>query len=411
MTVVGPSIFFYVEVFMNIIEKRLDEIRPYENNPRHNEAAVQYVANSLRVFGWKQPIVIDRDGVIVAGHTRVLAAKSLGWDKAPCVIADDLTPEQVKAYRLADNKTAEIAEWDFSALEEELDGLEIDMEQFGFFDEAVEELPPAEEDDYDPEPPEEPKTKLGDIYQLGRHRLMCGDSTSITNIEALMDGRKADLLLTDPPYNVAIQGGNHGDPNRTDGLRIQNDSMEDEDFRQFLRDAFLTADTVMKPGAAFYIWHADSEGYNFRGACHDIGWQVRQCLIWVKNVMVMGRQDYQWKHEPCLYGWKDGAGHNWYSDRKQTTVLEFDRPSRSELHPTMKPLPLFDYQIKNSTRKGDAVLDLFAGSGTTIICCEENGRDAYLMELDARYCDVIVNRWETLTGKKAVLVNDSRSDA
>ena len=386
---------------MKIIEKRLDDLQPYENNPRHNEAAVQYVANSLHAFGWKQPIVIDKDGVIVAGHTRVLAAKSLGWDKAPCVVADDLTPEQVKAYRLADNKTAEIAEWDFDALEFELTDLEdeFDMSEFGFLDEAEEDEAEAEDDDFDPEPPEEAKTKKGDLYQLGRHRLLCGDSTSAEDVQKLVGGRQIDLLLTDPPYNVDYTG------KTKDALKLQNDSMEDETFRQFLRDAFRTADAVMKPGAAFYIWHADSEGYNFRGACHDIGWQVRQCLIWVKNSMVMGRQDYQWRHEPCLYGWKEGAGHNWYSDRKQTTVLEYDRPTKSELHPTMKPIPLFDYQIQNSSKKGDAVLDLFGGSGTTLVCCEQDGRDAYLMELDPRYCDVIISRWETMTGEKAVLIN------
>ena len=402
---------------MNIIEKRLNEIQPYENNPRHNDQAVEYVANSLREFGWKQPIVIDRDGVIVAGHTRWKAAKSLGWDKAPCVVADDLTPAQVKAYRLADNKVGELAEWDFSALEFELTDLEteFDMTDFGFFDEAVEELPPAEEDDFDPEPPEEPKTKLGDIYQLGRHRLMCGDSTIITDVEKLCNGREIDLLLTDPPYNVALGMGGSVDEarkrhRRTDGLVIMNDKMENDDFRKFLTDCFSNAKMVMKAGASFYIWHADNEGYNFRGAVMDAGFELRQTLIWAKNVITLGRQDYQWKHEPCLYGWKEGAGHNWYSDRKQPTVLEYDKPSKSELHPTMKPLPLFDYQIRNSSKKGDAVLDLFGGSGTTMICCEENGRDAYLMELDPRYCDVIVNRWETLTGKKAVLLNDSRSD-
>lgn len=227
---------------------------------------------------------------------------------------------------------------------------------------------------------------------------MCGDSTSVTDVEALCGGRKMDLLITDPPYNVDYTG------KTKDALKIENDKMEDESFRLFLRDAFLTADTVMKPGATFYIWHADSEGYNFRGACHDIEWKVRQCLIWVKNVMVMGRQDYQWKHEPCLYGWKEGASHNWYSDRKQTTLLEFDRPSRSELHPTMKPVPLFDYQIKNSSKKGDAVLDLFGGSGTTMVACEQDGRTAYLMELDPRYVDVIIDRWEKLTGQKAELL-------
>lgn len=385
---------------MQIVYKKLDEIKPYEKNPRNNEGAVQYVANSIREFGFKVPIVIDKYGEIVAGHTRYKAAKVLGIETVPCIIADDLSPERVKAFRLADNKTGELALWDDDLLKIELDGLaaDFDMSDFGFLDEDIlpEEEPEVVDDDYDPQPPEEPKSKRGDIYQLGRHRLMCGDSTSVTDVESLVNGRKMDLLITDPPYNVNYEGGT--------GMKIQNDNMEDEQFRQFLRDAFLTADTVMKPGATFYIWHADSEGYNFRGACHDIGWNVRQCLIWAKNSLVLGRQDYQWKHEPCLYGWKDGAGHNWYNDRKQTTVLEFDRPSRSAEHPTMKPVPLFDYQIKNSSKKGDAVLDLFGGSGTTIVCCEQNGRNAYLMELDSKYVDVIIDRWEKLTGNNAVLL-------
>lgn len=208
-----------------------------------------------------------------------------------------------------------------------------------------------------------------------------------------------DMLITDPPYNVDYTG------KTKDALKIENDKMEDGSFRQFLRDAFACADAVMKPGAVFYIWHADSEGYNFRGACKDIGWQVRQCIIWNKNSMVMGRQDYQWKHEPCLYGWKEGSGHLCASDRKQTTVIDMARPTKSDLHPTMKPIALFDYQIKNNTKGGDAVLDLFDGSGTTIIACEQNGRCAFAMELDPRYVDAAIGRWEQLTGQKAVLLN------
>ncbi|WP_366941048.1 site-specific DNA-methyltransferase [uncultured Megasphaera sp.] len=212
-------------------------------------------------------------------------------------------------------------------------------------------------------------------------------------------GDKADLYLTDPPYNVAYVG------KTKDALTIQNDKMADGDFRQFLVDAFSAADAVMKQGAAFYIWHADSEGFNFRGTCNDIGWKVRQCLIWNKNTMVLGRQDYQWKHEPCLYGWKDGASHNWYSDRSQTTVIDMDKPSRSADHPTMKPVPLFAYQIQCSTKPGDIVYDSFGGSGTTLIACEQLQRKAMIMELDPRYVDVIIKRWETLTGKSAVLMD------
>ena len=318
----------------------------------------------------------------------------------PCVIADDLTEEQIKAYRLADNKVAELAEWDFDLLGAELDSIiKIDMCDFGFDFNLEEEEKEVVEDDFEVELPEEPRTKLGDIYQLGNHRLMCGDSTSITDVEKLMGGDLADMLLTDPPYNVDYEG------KTKDKLKIENDKMDNDNFRQFLIDAFSNADMVMKAGAVFYIWHADSEGYNFRGACFDVGWKVRQCLIWNKNSMVMGRQDYHWKHEPCLYGWKDGAGHLWASDRKQTTVISFDRPTRNDLHPTMKPVPLFDYQIKNNTKGGDIVLDLFGGSGTTIMACEQNERRAYTMEFDPRYVDVIISRWEQFTGKKAVLLN------
>ena len=205
------------------------------------------------------------------------------------------------------------------------------------------------------------------------------------------------MLLTDPPYNVAYEG------KTADALTIQNDSMSDASFRTFLRDAFAAADAAMKPGAVFYIWHADSEGFNFRGACQDVEWKVRQCLVWRKNSMVMGRQDYHWRHEPCLYGWKGGAGHLWASDRKQTTILDFDRPTRSLEHPTMKPVALFEYQLLNNTKGGDLCLDLFGGSGTTLIACEKNGRYARVMELDPKYCDVIVRRWQAFTGKRAVL--------
>lgn len=371
---------------------------PYEKNPRRNDQAVDAVAASIREFGFKVPIVVDRDNVVVAGHTRLKAAKRLGLETVPVIVADDLTPEQIKAFRLADNKTAELAEWDLDLLDLELGEIEMDMEPFGFEMDADADGE-AVDDDFDPEPPAEPNAKRGDIYQMGQHRLMCGDSTSLDDVQMLVGGAQMDLLLTDPPYNVDYTG------KTKDALKIENDKKTDEDFRAFLSDAFFAAKSVMKAGAAFYIWHADTEGYNFRGACHDVGLTVKQCLIWAKNSMVLGRQDYQWKHEPCLYGWNEGAGHAWYSDRKQTTLLNFDRPQRSEEHPTMKPVPLFDYQIKNSTKAGDNVLDLFGGSGTTMIACEQNGRNAYLMELDPRYVDVIIERWETFAGEKAVLVN------
>lgn len=228
---------------------------------------------------------------------------------------------------------------------------------------------------------------------------MCGDSTNQGDVETLVNGLKVDMLLTDPPYGVDYTGKTQN------AMKIENDNRSDEEFIDFLTLAFTAADAVMKPGAVFYVWHADSKAYAFRMACHTVGWEVRQVLIWVKNSMVIGRQDYQWKHEPCLYGWKEGAGHLWASDRKQTTILEFDRPTRNAEHPTMKPVMLFDYQMKNNTKRGDIVLDLFAGSGTALIAAEQNGRIAYCMEYDPKYVDVIIDRWEKQTGEKAVLLD------
>lgn len=400
---------------MEIIMKKIGLLIPYINNPRNNDDAVDAVASSIKNFGFKVPIVIDGQNEIINGHTRLKAAKKLGLNEVPVIIADDLSPEQIKAFRLADNKVGEIATWDDSMLLselEELAELEFDMTQFGFDDlDFADETAEIVEDEFDGEPPEEPKSMLGDIYKLGRHRLMCGDSTDSEQVATLLDKTQADLWLTDPPYNVALGMGGSFDEarkrhRRTDGLVIMNDKMENDDFREFLVKCYSAAKENMKAGAAFYIWHADSEGYNFRGAALDIGWQVRQTLIWNKNSMTFGRQDYQWKHEPCLYGWNDGAGHAWYSDRKQTTILNFDRPTVSKEHPTMKPIALFDYQIKNSSKAGDVVLDSFGGSGTTIMACEQNGRCGYLMELDPRYVDVIIRRWEEFTGNKAELVEN-----
>ncbi|HEP1521701.1 TPA: DNA modification methylase [Streptococcus pyogenes] len=388
---------------MEFVDKKLSEITPYKNNPRNNDEAVGPVAESIKEFGFKVPIVIDKNGEIVNGHTRYKAAKKLGLETVPVIVADDLSDEQIKAFRLADNKVGEIAVWDLDLLNEELnDILDLDMSAFGFdvldnLDDLIEDE--KDLDDFTENVPDEPKSKLGDIYQLGSHKLMCGDSTNGADVKKLMNGELADLLLTDPPYNVAYEG------KTKDSLTIKNDSMDNDSFRQFLVNAFSSANEVMKPGAVFYIWHADSEGYNFRGACFDIGWTVRQCLIWNKNSMVLGRQDYHWKHEPCLYGWKDGAGHLWASDRKQTTVIDYEKPQRNGVHPTMKPVGLFDYQIKNNTKGSDIVLDLFGGSGTTLIACESNGRHARLMEYDPKYVDVIIKRWEELTGESVIQLN------
>lgn len=379
-----------------------NELRPYEKNARkHQKKDVENIAKSIQKYGMIDAIGIwGEDNTIVEGHGRWLACKKLKIDSVPVVRLDHLTDEQRREYAIAHNATAELSEWDIDFLDEELKSLDLSDFDFDFGLDLAEDFGQAVEDDV-PEVDElsEPIAKPGDIWQLGRHRLMCGDSTSVEDVENLMDGVKADLLLTDPPYNVAYEG------KTKDKLRIENDSMSDGAFRSFLASAFFAADNVMKPGAVFYIWHADSEGYNFRGACADVGWKVRQCIIWNKNTMVMGRQDYQWKHEPCLYGWKEGAGHLLASDRKQTTVINWKRPSKSEIHPTMKPVGLFDYQIKNNTKGGDVVLDLFNGSGTTIMACEQNGRIAYAMELDPRYVDAAIKRWETFTGEKAVLLN------
>jgi site-specific DNA-methyltransferase (adenine-specific) len=377
-----------------IVMRKVAELKPYKNNPRKNDKAVDAVAASIKAFGFKQPIVIDVNDEVIAGDTRLKAAKKNGLDEVPCVVASDLTPEQVKAYRLADNKVGELAEWDWDLLAGEMHDLAtVDMMQFGF--ELPKDEPETVEDEYEEELPNDSITNPGDIWQLGRHRLMCGDATSADSVQVLTGGTQMDMLLTDPPYNVAYTG------KTSDALTIANDKQDADAFRAFLTDAFQAANGAMKPGAVFYIWHADSEGLNFRAACSAAGFTVRQCLIWCKNTMVLGRQDYQWKHEPCLYGWKDGAGHLWASDRKQTTILTFDRPLKNKEHPTMKPVKLFDYQIKNNTKGGDCVLDLFGGSGTTLIACEQNGRNAYVMELDPKYCDVIIHRWEKLTGEKA----------
>lgn len=386
---------------MEVRNMNIDDIKPYDNNPRDNDNAVESTANSIKEFGWQQPIVVDKDMVIIVGHTRYKAAKKLGYKEVPVVVASNLSKEQVRAYRLADNKTGELAEWDFKLLDDELQNiLDIDMSDFGFELDISEDKEEVKEDDFDEEVPEEPKSKLGQIYQLGRHRLMCGDSTKPEDVKKLVGEVQADLLLTDPPYNVGYEG------KQESKMTIKNDRQEDDEFYKFLFNAFTAAKANLKQGASFYIWYASSEAANFNNAANNAGLSVREELIWEKNNLVMGRQDYQWKHEPCLYGWVEGGSHSWYSDRKQTTVMHFDKPQRSDLHPTMKPVALFDYQIKNSTKSGDTVLDLFGGSGTTIMACEQNGRNACVMEYDPKYVDVIIKRWEDFTGKKAKLIED-----
>lgn len=386
---------------IKIIEKDINELVPYENNARINDKAVDIVANSIQEFGFKNPCIIDKNNVLVAGHTRVLACKKLGITKVPCIVADDLTEDQIKAFRIADNSSAQVAEWDIDKLMKELDSIDYDMAQFGLaeqmaeIEKIIEENKEVEDDDYEMPEDIEIRIKDGEVWQLGRHRLMCGDSTRHEDVEKLMDGNLADMVVTDPPYNVAYEGKTE------DALKIENDSMSSDDFLNFLNSAFSCMYNALKEGGAFYVWFASREHINFETALKMNDLKVREELIWVKNSMTLGRQDYQWRHEPCLYGWKEGASHNWYNDRSQTTVLEFNKPNRNDIHPTMKPVDLFAYQIKNSSKQGDLVLDLFGGSGTTLIACEELGRKANVMEYDEKYATAIIERWEKLTGQKA----------
>jgi len=375
------------------------------NARKHDDKNLEAIKASLRRFGQQKPIVVDSSNVVRAGNGTLAAATALGWESIN-VVQTDLQGSEATAYAIADNRTAELAEWDESVLAASLSSLaDVDetwLSDLQFSEKELAELVASTQEqeiieDEVPDLTTDPVTQTGDLWILGEHRLLCGDSTEAKEVGRLMNGKKADLWLTDPPYNVAYTGKTSA------ALTIENDSMSDDDFRKFLIKCFREAFEALKPGASFYIWHADSEGHNFRGAVHECEQTVRQCLIWAKNTMVMGRQDYQWKHEPCLYGWKKGASHGWYTDRKQTTVLEFERPTRSESHPTMKPVDLFAYQIGNSTAPQGLVFDSFLGSGTTLIAAEQLGRTCFGMELSPQYCDVIVERWEKLTGKKARL--------
>ena len=392
---------------MRIQQIDINLVKPYSNNPRKlTPKAIEKVAQSLKEFGFRQPIVVDSKNVIVVGHTRYQASRKLGYKTIPVTIIDNLTPEQVNAYRIADNRTNEEAEWDDELLALEIKELEMkdfNLELTGMDKPEVDQILFAEkqgnaDDDEVPETPEEPFTKTGDIWQLGKHKIISGYSTSAETYEKLLSDKKVDLYLTDPPYNVDYVG------KTKDALKIQNDKQSDEQFQEFLKQAFTNSTNYLKLGGSFYIWHSDSEGLLFRLAVNDSNLKLRQTLIWSKNSMVMGRQDYQWQHEPCLYGWKEGASHTWYSDRKQTTILNFDRPTSSKLHPTMKPVNLLSYLINNSTKQEDIVLDSFLGSGSTLIACEKLQRICYGIELDPKYCDVIVKRWEQWANAKATKI-------
>lgn len=424
---------------ISIIQVPIKDLKMYENNPRNNAESVDQVAESIKNFGFNVPMVIDTDNVIITGHTRYKAAQKLGIETVPCIIADHLTPQKVKAFRLADNKVGEKSMWDYQKLEQELAEIGMDMTQFGF-EEIEEEIASlVQEDDYDVDAAvgsiKEPTAKHGDVYQLGKHRLMCGDSTSEEDFQKLMNGEQVDMVMTDPPYNVDY--GSKAEAINKYGYHfsdrhIENDYMPQAQFIEFLDKAFKNMSKALKIGGAFYIWHASITVYEFEEALRLNSLKTRQQIIWVKNALVLGRQDYQWRHEPCLYGWKEGAAHYFVNDRTITTVYDDskdieqmtkdelkdalygliegvkesviyeNKPSKSEEHPTMKPVKLISQLIANSSKKEEKVLDLFGGSGTTLIAAEQLDRKCFMMEYDPKYVDVIIDRWEKLTGEKAV---------
>lgn len=390
----------------DISELKFDD----KNFNKHTPRGMSLLEKSLNQFGAGRSILVDKDSNIIAGNGIVEAAANAGITKTKVIETDgtelvvvkrkdvELNSDQGREMALADNATAASdLEWDADTM-----GEFFDSDKLAEWDVELDFTEPEKEivEDEAPEPEAETTTKLGDVFILGGHKVMCGDSTKKEDMDKLMGGGSlADLWLTDPPYNI-----DYHDKTKS-RMAIENDKMESNEFRAFLEDAFTVAHSHLKDGGVFYIWHADTETVNFRSACESVGLSVRECLIWNKNSLVLSHLDYHWKHEPCLYGWKEG-GHKWYGDRKQTTVIDFDRPTASREHPTMKPIGLMAYLIKNSTQKGDTVLDSFGGSGSTLIACEETERKCYTMELDPHYVDVIIKRWENLTGKKAVKQED-----
>lgn len=377
----------------------VDKLVPYQNNARtHSPEQINKLRASLREFGFINPIIIDKDFGIIAGHGRLLAAREEGYKEVPCVFADHLSEAQKKAYIIADNRMALDAGWDEELLRIEIEALQadaFDLALTGFDEKELSKLfddgNETEDDDFNVE--EELKkpcfSRAGDVWTLGRHRLVCGDSTKPEAYEILMQGRKANLVVTDPPYNVNYEG--------TAG-KIQNDNMASEKFFDFLFDAFSNMEKVMADDASIYVFHADTEGLNFRKAFDAAGFYLSGCCIWKKPSLVLGRSPYQWIHEPCLFGWKKSGKHQWYSDRKQTTVWEFEKTKKNTDHPTMKPIPLLSYPIANSSMSNTLVLDPFGGSGSTLIACEQMDRSCNTIELDEKYCDVIVRRYIEFKG-------------
>ena len=401
---------------IKIIYVDITQIKEYDKNPRKNDKAIKPVADSIREFGFKVPIVLDKNNIIIAGHTRLKAAKRLKLKEVPCIIADDLNDDQAKAFRLVDNKTNEFAEWDLELLMEELKDIELDLGTFGF--EAQKVIADVKDDEFDVELPKTPYSKQGDIYVLGNHRLIVGDSTDEEVVKRLVGEETIDCMITDPPYNINYEG--------TAG-KIQNDNMTNEEFLNFLKKVLEVSTLPLKKGGAFYIWHSDKEIVNFRLACDYANLEVKQTLIWNKNNFTLGRQDYQWKHEPCLYGWKRGGTHYFVDDRTwqtviedipeidkmksqevkdllkelikslKTTVIDEKKPLKNADHPTMKPILLIARLMLNSTKENENVIDMFGGSGTTLIVAEQLNRKCFMCELDEGYADVIVKRYLNLT--------------
>ncbi len=381
----------------------VEELIPYARNARtHSSAQITQIAASIKEFGFLAPIVIAEDNTILCGHGRFYAAQKLGLKKIPCVKESHLTEAQKRAYIIADNKLSINAGWDDELLAVELSGLQgegVDLSITGFDEKELADLfddkskSDVEDDGYDLSAALEKAAfvQRGDIWTVGRHRLMCGDATSADDVAALMGGKCANLLLTDPPYGVSFKSSS--------GLTIQNDSIKDEDFYSFLKSAFSAAVDCLEKGAAAYIFHADTEGLNFRRAFVDAGFHLAGCCIWVKDSLVLGRSDYQWQHEPVLYGFLQNGKHSWYSDRKQTTIWNFAKPKKNANHPTSKPLDLLSYPIQNSSQENAIVLDTFGGSGSTLMACELTNRICYTMELDEKYASVILRRYVDDTGR------------
>jgi site-specific DNA-methyltransferase (adenine-specific) len=391
---------------MKIETVKISAVKSNPNNPRIiKDDKFKKLVTSIKEFPQMldiRPIVVNDEMIVLGGNMRLKACIEAGLKEVAIIKASELTPEQEKEFIIKDN--VGFGEWNWDDLAnswdtEQLTEWGLDIPNF-----EVTNLE-AEEDDFEaPEGGIETDIVLGDLFEIGEHRLLCGDSTLTDTFDKLMCGEKADMCVTDPPYNVAYEGGTK------EKLTIENDSMSNDDFYKFLYEFYTALSTAVKKGGAIYVWHASSEIINFAKAMVDAGWLLKQQLVWVKNSMVMGRQDYQWKHEPCLYGWLPGDSHKWYSDRKQTTVIEWDRPSRNGEHPTMKPIGLFSYQIENSSKQGDIVIDAFGGSGTTMVACEQLKRKARVIEFDPKYCQVIIDRMKKLDPTLIIKRNGIRQD-